>query len=54
MSEDQIQNPTPAPATDAQFQDEPPAEDVPAWEQVDPGRFMPRRIKGSYRGRALG
>lgn len=25
-----------------------------AWEQVDTGRYMPRRIRGSYRGRALG
>ena len=26
----------------------------PAWEQMDAGRYMPRRIRGSYRGRALG
>ena len=25
-----------------------------AWEQVDAGRFMPRRVRGSYQGRALG
>jgi hypothetical protein len=25
-----------------------------AWEEIDAGRFMPRRIRGSYRGRALG
>jgi hypothetical protein len=25
-----------------------------AWEEVAAGRFMPRRIRGSYRGRALG
>jgi hypothetical protein len=25
-----------------------------AWEEISPGRFMPRRIRGSYRGRALG
>jgi hypothetical protein len=30
-----------------------PAE-VRAWEQVDHGRYMPRRIKGSCKGRALG
>jgi hypothetical protein len=24
------------------------------WEEVDVGRFMPRRIRGSFRGRALG
>jgi len=26
----------------------------PAWEEIAPGRFMPRRIRGSFRGRALG
>ena len=25
-----------------------------AWEEIDTGRYMPRRIKGSYKGRALG
>jgi hypothetical protein len=30
-----------------------PAE-IRAWEQVDHGRYMPRRIKGSCKGRALG
>jgi hypothetical protein len=34
---------------------QPPApDDVPAWEQVQPGRFMPRRVRGSCRGLALG
>jgi hypothetical protein len=28
--------------------------EVPAWEEIDPGRYMPRRIKGSCKGRALG
>jgi hypothetical protein len=27
---------------------------VPAWEMVEAGRYMPRRIRGSYRGRELG
>ena len=26
----------------------------PAWEEVATGRYMPRRIKGSCKGRALG
>ena len=26
----------------------------PAWEEIDTGRFMPRRIRGSYRGGVLG
>jgi hypothetical protein len=25
-----------------------------AWEMVQPGRYMPRRIRGSYLGRELG
>jgi hypothetical protein len=29
-------------------------EPLRGWEEVDVGRFMPRRIRGSYRGRALG
>ncbi|MDB5310932.1 MAG: hypothetical protein JWO38_5134 [Gemmataceae bacterium] len=28
--------------------------DVPAWEQIEAGRFMPRRIRGSFRGGKLG
>ena len=28
--------------------------DAAAWEQVEPGRFMPRRVRGSCHGRALG
>jgi hypothetical protein len=28
--------------------------DGPAWEEVAAGRYMPRRIKGSCKGRALG
>ncbi len=31
-------------------------EDLQAWELIDAdvGRYMPRRIRGSFRGRALG
>lgn len=28
--------------------------DPPAWEEVDEGRFLPRRTRGSCQGRALG
>jgi len=43
-SQEQAANPTP----DA-------AEDIgPAWEEIEPGRYMPRRVRGSFRGRALG
>ena len=24
------------------------------WEEIEPGRFMPRRVRGSCRGLALG
>lgn len=27
---------------------------VPAWEQIEAGRYRPRRIRGSLRGRELG
>ncbi|GIW82838.1 MAG: hypothetical protein KatS3mg105_4645 [Gemmatales bacterium] len=31
----------------------PPARPA-AWEEIEPGRFQPRRIRGSHHGRALG
>jgi len=31
-----------------------PDVEVAAWEQIEAGRYMPRRIRGSYRGRELG
>jgi hypothetical protein len=30
------------------------AEDLTAWTEIEAGRFMPRRVRGSYLGRALG
>ena len=30
-----------------------PTAEVP-WEEIEPGRFMPRRVRGSFRGQALG
>ena len=30
------------------------AETQVAWEQLEPGRYMPRRIRGSFRGGKLG
>ena len=41
-------------ATAAQFTVEAETSEVLAWEEIDIGRYMPRRIKGSYKGRALG
>jgi hypothetical protein len=31
-----------------------PENEVAAWEEVEAGRFMPKRVRGSYLGRALG
>jgi hypothetical protein len=40
--------------TAGQFTGEAGPGDAPAWEEVAAGRYMPRRIKGSCKGRALG
>jgi hypothetical protein len=36
------------------FRDDPGPDQDRAWEEIETGRFMPRRIRGSYKGRALG
>ena len=41
-------------ATADQFTGEAGPGEAPAWEEVSAGRYMPRRIKGSCKGRALG
>jgi hypothetical protein len=41
-------------AAAAHFAAETDADTVPAWEEVAAGRYMPRRFKGSNKGRALG
>jgi len=30
------------------------ADDIRPWEMIETGRYRPRRIRGSYRGRELG
>lgn len=40
--------------TAAHFSGEQPTADFPAWEEIETGRFMPRRVRGSCQGRALG
>ena len=42
------------PAAAGQFTGEADPGEAPAWEEVSAGRYMPRRIKGSCKGRALG
>jgi hypothetical protein len=42
---------TPSPAVGPQG---PAGEGVAAWEQIEAGRYMPRRIRGSFPGRELG
>jgi hypothetical protein len=34
--------------------DEAQSGEVQPWEQIEAGRYMPRRIRGSCRGRTLG
>ena len=41
-------------STAEQFTGSGGSDDHPAWEEIDTGRYMPRRIKGSCKGRALG
>lgn len=36
------------------FEADVPTEEAPPWTEIEAGRFMPRRIRGSYQGRALG
>jgi hypothetical protein len=43
-----------ATAAAAQFSHEPATDQVRAWEEIETGRYLPRRIKGSCKGRALG
>jgi hypothetical protein len=41
-------------ATAGQFTGEVEPGEAAAWEEVAAGRYMPRRIRGSFKGRALG
>jgi len=47
-------NPDPIPTDVQQAATDMREGDVPAWEEIEAGRFMPRRIRGSFRGRTLG
>jgi len=37
-----------------QFSADVPAGEIAAWTEIEAGRFMPRRVRGSFQGRALG
>jgi hypothetical protein len=37
-----------------QFSAEVDSAEVAAWTEIEAGRFMPRRVRGSFQGRALG
>ena len=37
-----------------QFSIDDDVSDVAAWTEIEAGRFMPRRVRGSFQGRALG
>jgi hypothetical protein len=37
-----------------QFSIENDPTDVAPWTEIEAGRFMPRRVRGSFQGRALG
>lgn len=49
----QPNNEIPDAAMSAQFSTDGDAE-LAAWTEIEAGRFMPRRVRGSYLGRALG
>jgi hypothetical protein len=36
------------------FHLDPEPAEYAGWEEIEPGRFMPRRVRGSCQGRALG
>ena len=49
LSSDQITD-----AVSPHFSTDGDSPELPAWTEVDEGRFMPRRVRGSCQGRALG
>jgi len=44
----------PLPAETPHFSADVPEGEVAAWTEIEEGRFMPRRVRGSFQGRALG
>ena len=54
MSQPDHQNLSDPSPTEAHFSTANDSPELPAWTEVDAGRFMPRRVRGSCQGRALG
>ncbi|MEC7501462.1 MAG: hypothetical protein VX970_07020 [Planctomycetota bacterium] len=54
MSQSDPQSHPPVNPTEAHFSTAGDSPELPAWTEVDEGRFMPRRVRGSCQGRALG
>ena len=50
----QSNNEQPVDVTALQFSIDDNTSDVAAWTEIEDGRFMPRRVRGSFQGRALG
>ena len=53
MAHERIPEPLSGPDA-AQFSAEVQSGEVAPWTEIDPGRYMPRRVRGSFQGRALG
>ena len=54
MSHSEKQNHSNVNPTEAHFSTADDSPELPAWTEGDQGRFMPRRVRGSCQGRALG
>jgi hypothetical protein len=54
MSQPENQKLSDSSPTGAHFSIAGDSPELPAWTEVEAGRFMPRRIRGSCQGRALG
>jgi len=52
MSHESSENTLTGPAAHFSVEGDQPG--MPAWTEIEEGRFMPRRVRGSYHGRALG
>ena len=53
MPREALKTPLPSAAEGPHFSLEGDA-DLAAWTEIEAGRFLPRRVRGSYLGRALG